>query len=404
MDLDAALQQHFGFSGFRAGQHEACQAALADRDVLVVMPTGSGKSLCYQLPGLMRADLTVVVSPLVALMQDQVEALHARGVGDQVALVNAQQDQATNAGVMQRAADGIAAAAVRLAGAVRLARLPGPDAVGRHRAVRGRRGALRVAVGPRLPARLLPPGRRRPPPRGQGHRGLHGHGHAAGGGGHRPPARAARAAEGGHGLRPPEPLVRRRPAGAAREAPADRRGAGGRGRAAGHRLRGHARGRGGDRRAAHRAAGRARRGLPRRPGPRAAGGGAAPLPHRRGARDRGHQRVRHGRRQGQRAHGAARQRAVVARGLLPGGRPRGPRRPARPRAAAGREPRQGAARALHQARGGRPPASGRAGRPADGRGRRRRALPDRHRASWPASPAAASTACARCWATSPARA
>ena len=97
---------NFGFSGFRAGQREACEAALADRDVLVVMPTGSGKSLCYQLPGLMRADLTVVVSPLVALMQDQVEALHARGVGDQVALVNAQQDQATNAGVMQRAADG----------------------------------------------------------------------------------------------------------------------------------------------------------------------------------------------------------------------------------------------------------------------------------------------------------
>jgi ATP-dependent DNA helicase RecQ len=106
VDLDPALQQHFGFSGFRAGQREACQAALADRDVLVVMPTGSGKSLCYQLPGLMRSDLTVVVSPLVALMQDQVEALHARGLGEQVALVNAQQDQATNAGVMQRAADG----------------------------------------------------------------------------------------------------------------------------------------------------------------------------------------------------------------------------------------------------------------------------------------------------------
>ena len=105
-DLDAALHRHFGFSGFRAGQEEACQAALADRDVLVVMPTGSGKSLCYQLPGLMRADLTVVVSPLVALMQDQVEALHARGLGEQVALVNAQQDQSTNADVMQRAADG----------------------------------------------------------------------------------------------------------------------------------------------------------------------------------------------------------------------------------------------------------------------------------------------------------
>ena len=96
---------------------------------------------------------------------------------------------------------------------------------GRHRAVRGRRGALRLAVGPRLPARLLPPGRRGAPPRGQGHRGLHGHGHAAGGGGHRPPARPARAAQGGHRLRPPQPVVRGRAAGAAREAAADRRGA-----------------------------------------------------------------------------------------------------------------------------------------------------------------------------------
>ena len=71
----AALHEHFGFAGFRPGQREACEAALAGRDVLVVMPTGSGKSLCYQLPALLRDDLTVVVSPLVALMQDQVEAL-----------------------------------------------------------------------------------------------------------------------------------------------------------------------------------------------------------------------------------------------------------------------------------------------------------------------------------------
>jgi ATP-dependent DNA helicase RecQ len=97
VDLDASLQELFGFSGFRPGQREACEAALDGRDVLVVMPTGSGKSLCYQLPGLLRDDLTVVVSPLVALMQDQVEALRARGLGDQVALVNAQQDAAVNA-------------------------------------------------------------------------------------------------------------------------------------------------------------------------------------------------------------------------------------------------------------------------------------------------------------------
>ena len=82
MDLRPALHEHFGFAGFRPGQREACEAALADRDVMVVMPTGSGKSLCYQLPALLRDDLTVVVSPLVALMQDQVEALAARGLGD----------------------------------------------------------------------------------------------------------------------------------------------------------------------------------------------------------------------------------------------------------------------------------------------------------------------------------
>jgi ATP-dependent DNA helicase RecQ len=106
MDLTAALRTHFGFPGFRPGQREACEAALAGRDVMVVMPTGSGKSLCYQLPALLRDDLTVVVSPLVALMQDQVEALAARGLGARVALVNAQQDASRNAEVLARAARG----------------------------------------------------------------------------------------------------------------------------------------------------------------------------------------------------------------------------------------------------------------------------------------------------------
>lgn len=106
MDLVASLEEHFGFPAFRPGQREACDAAVAGRDVLVVMPTGSGKSLCYQLPGLVRDDLTIVVSPLVALMQDQVEALHARGLRDRVALVNAQQDGSANADALERACDG----------------------------------------------------------------------------------------------------------------------------------------------------------------------------------------------------------------------------------------------------------------------------------------------------------
>src|SRR5688572_10298999 len=69
------------------------------------MPTGSGKSLCYQLPGLMGDDLTIVVSPLVALMQDQVEALHTRG-RDDVALVNSQQDSGTNRAAIDAAVEG----------------------------------------------------------------------------------------------------------------------------------------------------------------------------------------------------------------------------------------------------------------------------------------------------------
>jgi ATP-dependent DNA helicase RecQ len=106
VNLAGALREHFGFRDFRPGQLEACRAALADRDVLVVMPTGSGKSVCYQLPALLRDDLTVVVSPLVALMQDQVEALRERGLGDRVALVNAQQDPAANADALRRATAG----------------------------------------------------------------------------------------------------------------------------------------------------------------------------------------------------------------------------------------------------------------------------------------------------------
>ena len=104
-DARRALCEHFGFEDFRPGQEEAVAAALAARDVLVVMPTGAGKSLCYQLPALMRDDLTVVVSPLVSLMQDQVEALE-RVVPGRAALVNAQQDPATNRAAIAGAARG----------------------------------------------------------------------------------------------------------------------------------------------------------------------------------------------------------------------------------------------------------------------------------------------------------
>ena len=79
-DPHQLLQQIFGFPGFRPGQEEIVQAVLAGRNTLAIMPTGGGKSLCFQLPALCRGGVTVVISPLIALMRDQVRALKAAGV------------------------------------------------------------------------------------------------------------------------------------------------------------------------------------------------------------------------------------------------------------------------------------------------------------------------------------
>ena len=81
--LDAArgvLRARFGFPDFRPGQERAVASVLAGRDTLVVLPTGGGKSICYQVPALVLPGLTVVVSPLISLMKDQVDALTARGI------------------------------------------------------------------------------------------------------------------------------------------------------------------------------------------------------------------------------------------------------------------------------------------------------------------------------------
>src|SRR4026207_40916 len=74
------LKQYFGFTSFRPLQEEIIGDALAGRDVFALLPTGGGKSLCFQLPALMRPGLTLVVSPLIALMKDQVDALRASGI------------------------------------------------------------------------------------------------------------------------------------------------------------------------------------------------------------------------------------------------------------------------------------------------------------------------------------
>jgi ATP-dependent DNA helicase RecQ len=78
--LRKKLFEHFGFHQFRPGQARAVRAALEGRDTLVLMPTGSGKSLCFQLPALEMSGTTVVVSPLIALMKDQVSQLRSRGI------------------------------------------------------------------------------------------------------------------------------------------------------------------------------------------------------------------------------------------------------------------------------------------------------------------------------------
>src|SRR3954469_13569598 len=74
------LRTHFGHQGFRHGQEEMVAAVMAGHDVLAVMPTGSGKSLGYQLPALMLPGTTLVVSPLISLMKDQVDELNRRGI------------------------------------------------------------------------------------------------------------------------------------------------------------------------------------------------------------------------------------------------------------------------------------------------------------------------------------
>ena len=80
VDLKTRLNTHFGFQVFRPGQERAIQSAIEGRDTIVIMPTGSGKSVCFQLPALALEGTTIVVSPLIALMKDQADGLRERGI------------------------------------------------------------------------------------------------------------------------------------------------------------------------------------------------------------------------------------------------------------------------------------------------------------------------------------
>src|SRR5436309_262256 len=80
VDLVTALHEHFGHTAFRAGQEDLVRAVVEGHDVLAVMPTGSGKSLGFQLPAVLLPGTTLVVSPLISLMKDQVDELNRRGI------------------------------------------------------------------------------------------------------------------------------------------------------------------------------------------------------------------------------------------------------------------------------------------------------------------------------------
>src|SRR6059036_3679188 len=79
-DLQEQLEKFFGLSQFRPSQRDVIEQILAGRDVLCVMPTGAGKSLCYQLPTSVQGGLTIVVSPLISLMADQVQQMRDEGL------------------------------------------------------------------------------------------------------------------------------------------------------------------------------------------------------------------------------------------------------------------------------------------------------------------------------------
>src|SRR4051812_31122345 len=102
--LRAQLQDLFGLDDFRPAQRGVIEDVLAGRDVLCVMPTGAGKSLCYQLPAAVQGGLTIVVSPLISLMEDQVQQLRDEGIN--AALLNSSLTPAMQREAMQQIDNG----------------------------------------------------------------------------------------------------------------------------------------------------------------------------------------------------------------------------------------------------------------------------------------------------------
>jgi ATP-dependent DNA helicase RecQ len=85
VDLNAAVQEHFGFKEFKGQQKQIIESLLSGKDTFVIMPTGGGKSLCYQLPAMVLPGVAIIVSPLIALMKNQVDLVRGYSSNDDVA-------------------------------------------------------------------------------------------------------------------------------------------------------------------------------------------------------------------------------------------------------------------------------------------------------------------------------
>src|SRR5690348_5119914 len=107
IDLRAALRQKFGFESFQPGQEEVVTRVVTGRDTLAILATGAGKSLTYQLPALLLEGTTLVVSPLIALMKDQLDMLRERGVTEVVALNSTLSEDQEAAAIARVASDTI---------------------------------------------------------------------------------------------------------------------------------------------------------------------------------------------------------------------------------------------------------------------------------------------------------
>ena len=203
MDQYEALKYYFGHSQFRQGQEALIDAILSGRDVLGIMPTGGGKSLCYQIPALVFDGVTLVISPLISLMKDQVAALSEAGI--QAAYLNSTLTVQQMELVYQRAR----------AGAYQLLyvapeRLDTAEFSAPYSYLHGncRRGPLYLPVGAGFPSQLLEHRRLRPAPaKASCGGGLHRHCYGGGAGGHRAAIGAAGAFAHCDRIRPTQPVL-----------------------------------------------------------------------------------------------------------------------------------------------------------------------------------------------------